>query len=164
MKHLLLVIFFFIPFLCLGMETQKELPTKLEHFELLSDKLKLKIVSHLFDKHVQRKSPNGMCTYSAVDKIKPFLKTCKRYYLNDLQFSGSLLEIICEEFKFCGDTLVTSGMHLPTPACKQFLISNFTKFKTEIDRVLEGSCPVPCQKFLNDVKAGKVRFKISVTK
>lgn len=95
----------------------------LTNFHDLPLELRTKVVMHLFD-HV-------LSAHSSffLSEILAVLKTCKRYYLQDIQFTGELLKLIHKKCYY--ENFVEMGLNLPTPACKRFLHAYHDKDKEQ---------------------------------
>jgi len=130
-KHL--VIAFFVCSSLFGMEQPEqqendplspasmEVSRALSEFKRFNDLpvlLRAKIIAHLCD--CVPGDPNEDYSFWQMfpRQVLPFLKTCKRYYLNETAFTGELLEMINKKR---WDNIFAVGINVPTPACKLVL-------------------------------------------
>lgn len=130
--------------------------TKFEQFNDLPIELRVKIIVHLCD------FPESNMSFWDVfpGQVLPFFKSCKRYYLNEIQFAGEFLKIINQKR---WNNIFAVGLNMPTPACKLFLAKM---------RLSNPECKKKCDDagaiwpkhihMRDDIKNNRIRFKESL--
>ncbi len=146
--------------LSLNAQEEPSVLTQFTFFNQLPTELRAKIVMHLCD---DIPFNSFMSAYWGVlPRVIPILKTCKKYYLNDKQFTKELLMRVSA---FSRSNIFFVGVNVPTPACKLFLseyIQSEGCPKKELYELGFMTLNLKHCRMLDDIHTGSFKFKESL--
>lgn len=146
--------------LSLNAHEEPSVLTQFKFFNQLPTELRAKIVMHLCDDIPLNSFMSAY--WGVLPRVIPVLRTCKKYYLHDKQFTKELLMRVSA---FSRSNIFFVGLNVPTPACKLFLseyIESEGCPKKELYELGFLTLDLKQGRALNDIRNKRVQFRESL--